>query len=459
MKLDFKEPICAQITPPGRAAIHVIRISGEGCIQLVARHFSNGSKLVQAPPTSVVYGVFKDAQGVELDEVLISVFRTPHSYTGDDTLEISCHGNPGLAARIMLTLLDFSRMAEPGEFTLRALHNNKIDLIQAEAVNDLIQGDSSKARFAALSQVRGVLSKKMQELLQHITNLRIHCELAIDFADQDLPSIDENELIAELDMIEAQITDLIQQGSHGRLIRDGIRICLAGAPNAGKSSLFNELLKENRAIVSPHPGTTRDYLEETLSIQGYTVVLTDTAGLRESGDETELEGIERSRRLMQQADLILYLADASDQRTVTKESLDLPPELAARSLIALSKADLASSEKLAEMKTAFDGHTAVACSVLHPGGLDDLTQAVLQHFSLIEPMFERPLVTNTRHLAALEKAGQSLAKARHALANKMGFEFAAFDLIEASAALEQILGVIAPDELLDQIFSGFCIGK
>ena len=458
MKLSLREPISALITPAGTAAINVIRISGEGAIPVVARYFRPADKLLSAPGHSIVYGIFYDEAARPLDEVLCSVFKAPKSYTGDDTVEISCHGNPRLAARILEQLLLHSRMANPGEFTMRAMYNNKLDLIQAEAINDLITGPSSKSQSAALSQLRGVLSAKMNEFIQRITHLRIQCELAIDFADQDLPSFDEAAVVHDLTQLQDEMAQLCDQSQQARFIRDGIRICLAGAPNSGKSSLFNAFLNQNRAIVSPHPGTTRDYLEESISLQGYTIVLFDTAGLRESQDTIEQEGIDRSQQLMQDADLILYLIDAQTHAGELDMSA-LDSSLHSKTLVVLSKADLATPAAISTLQDALAPLTVSSSSVVADDGLQSLFTAILSRFKLLEPQFERPLVTNVRHLAALKKSRQSLGKALSALQDGMGYEFAAFDLIEASTALEQILGIITPDDLLNSIFADFCIGK
>ena len=453
MRFDLREPICALITPAGTAAINVIRISGEGSIGIVATHFYPASKLLQASGKHIVYGVFLEAEGQPLDEVLCSIFRAPHSYTGDDTVEISCHGNPNIASRILEVLLGSARLAKPGEFTLRALHNNKIDLIQAEAVKDLISAPTSRAGSAALSQARGVLSHSLKGILERITHARLRCEMAIDFADQDLPQIDTEALIADLESLLNEITRLCEDGRQGRYIRDGIRICLAGAPNSGKSSLFNAFLKQNRAIVTPHPGTTRDYLEETLSLQGYAVILYDTAGLRDTSDEIEKQGIDRSRELMFDADLVLYLIDAGKPHE--HQEVSIPDELNASILTVLSKADLLHADDVESWRAK----GSIPASAVKTDGLQELTGAILHRFKLTGPLPERPLVTNIRHLAALKRAAEGLQTALAALRSGLGFEFAAFDLITASAALEEILGVITPDDLLERIFADFCIGK
>ncbi|HQB98669.1 MAG TPA: tRNA uridine-5-carboxymethylaminomethyl(34) synthesis GTPase MnmE [Candidatus Cloacimonadota bacterium] len=315
----MNDPISARITPAGSSAIAVIRISGFKALEIVAGYFDNPDKLLKARSHSIVFGTFKDETGIPLDEVLISVFRAPHSYTGEDVAEINCHGNPLIAERILGVLLLKSRLANPGEFTLRAYLNSKLDLSRAEAVNDLIQAGSSKASMAALMQVKGYLSRHLESLLDELADARLRCELAIDFADQDLPQIDTNDLRRRILEIRQRACALYEEGSHARKLREGIRICLAGAPNAGKSSLFNAFLKQNRAIVTPQPGTTRDYLEESFSLEGYPVVLLDTAGIRESQDSIEREGIKRSLELMHGADIILYLYE--------EDAPDFPEEL------------------------------------------------------------------------------------------------------------------------------------
>lgn len=456
MKLDLKEPICALITPAGTAAINVIRISGEGSIDIVATNFKPASRIQKARGYQIVHGMFLDKDAQPLDEVLCSVFKAPHSYTGDDTVEISCHGNPRIAARILSVLSGSARLARPGEFTLRAMHNHKLDLIQAEAINDLINAPTSKSGSAALSQTRGVLSASLKTILEAITQARLRCEMAIDFADQDLPQLDISALKDDIAALLAEVQRLCEDGQHGRYIRDGIRICLAGAPNSGKSSLFNAFLKQNRAIVTPHPGTTRDYLEETLSMKGYTLVLYDTAGLRDTADEIEKQGIDRSRELMREADLILHLIDVANAGPDAVSLADeIPEDIAGKVLTVISKADLLTDDALDN----YFSKSWTPASAVTPGGLDRLAEAILDRFAVAELQPERPLITNTRHLAALQNCAAGLEKAVLALESGMGFEFAAFDLISASSALEEVLGVITPDELLNRIFADFCVGK
>lgn len=446
-----QEPICALITPAGFAAIAVIRVSGKGSIDLSSRFFRPAEKLRTAPTHRAVHGYFMAASGEEIDEVLITVFRAPKSYTGEDSVEISCHGNPDLANRILQQLLTVFRLARPGEFTLRAYLNGKLDLNQAEAVNDLILARTKRAERAALNQLQGRLSQELQHLLSQISEARLRCELAIDFSDQDLPLPDLEHLHSLISGIYNAATRLAATGEQGKLIREGIKICLSGAPNVGKSSLFNAFLQQNRALVTPHPGTTRDYLEESISLDGFPVVLFDTAGLRGSEDEVEAMGIAKSHELMHSSDLILYMHDYTN---VAEDSLS--PEVQARFndkiLQVAAKSDLLPPGLILPAGV-------IPCSALVPGGLEKLSQAILQRLNLHEYQDDQSHITNTRQLSALHRCITCLESALANLENNLGFEFIAFELQSASTALEELLGVITPDDLLAEIFSKFCIGK
>ena len=456
------EAICALITPPGFAAINVLRISGKGSIGIVAQYFRPRKKLLNSPSHHAIFGVFHDRAGNPLDQVLCTVFRSPHSYTGEDSVEISCHGNPQISASILENLLLEARLAQPGEFTLRALLNGKLDLLQAEAVNDLICATGNRAGSAALMQVQGYLSSHLKLLLDAITDARLRCELAIDFSDQDLPQIDLIVLQKRVTALLEQARALYNDGNRGKYIREGIRICLAGAPNSGKSSLFNAFLKYNRAIVTPHPGTTRDYLEESVSLHGYTLVLYDTAGLRESTDSIEREGIDRAKELMRDSDLVLWLKAFDDEHS-DSDILSLPEEIAAKTLYLSSKSDLIQTiPNTSQDASHIDGSSPLSrlpVSVITADGMNRLYEAILQRFSLPREELSQPLITNSRHLAALQRCISALENAQDSLRTDSGFEFTAFDLITASKALEEILGIVTTDDLLGQIFSSFCIGK
>lgn len=442
----MNHPICAVITAPGSAAIAVIRISGTGTLGIVAEFFRPSSKLLQAKSHQAVFGTFYNLDQEPLDQVLCTVFLAPHSYTGDETVELSCHGNPDLTGRILATLLSKAELAKPGEFTLRAYLNGKLDLVQAEAVNDLISAPTSKSESAALMQLTGHLSRHLEGLLTQIRDARLRCELAIDFSDQDLPQIDLDHLGSIIKKLITSASDLYAEGQNSIKLREGIRICLAGAPNAGKSSLFNAFLKHNRAIVTPHPGTTRDYLEESFSLSGYPIVLYDTAGLRTTDNIIEQEGINRSAQLMRDSDLILYLYDDP------AELKQVDPALKDKCIFVAAKADLRDADF-----QPTPGH--IPCSVNTPDGLKALSAAIISRLSLPQQVLYRPLITNARHLAALKRALDALIQAEKLLSDQAGFEFIAFELITATNALEDILGVVSTDDLLGEIFSNFCIGK
>lgn len=475
---SFTDTITALATAAGHSAIAIIRISGKNAITIADTYFQStkgkNKKLSKAKSHSIHFGTFTDENGNAIDDVVLLLYRNPASYTGEDSIEICCHGNPQLIERIMGVLLKKCRMAEPGEFTHRAYMNGKLDLNQAEAVNDLILAKTSKAEDIAYKQLKGSLSGFLKELLHKITQLRIKLELMIDFADQDLPQIASHDLRKELDFIRKDMLRLMSDASYGMYVREGIKVCLIGEPNTGKSSIFNAFLKNQRAIVTPHPGTTRDYLEEVISLSGYSVILYDTAGIRFTENEIEIIGIEQARELASQSDVVLYVFDADKIEENTALRF---PEFETRILYIANKIDLAGFDtmptdsewrKLIASRANFRDlnddmidvlSNMIPCSTVFPTGLSFLKKAILSKCMLPLKLPERPLITNMRQANALRKSLVSINKALDALDADSGYEFIAFDLIEASSALEEILGIVSPDEVLNQIFAGFCIGK
>ena len=461
--MTFTDIICAPLSAPGQAAVSLIRISGKGAIELAASRFDHPEKLLSSTSHSIIYGNYISKTGTALDEVLLYKFIAPHSYTGEDTIELSCHGNPFIVARILEDLLLDCRLATPGEFTRRAYLNGKLDLIQAEAVNDLITAEGEKAEASALQQLQGRLTAALTELLERIRQSRIRIELAIDFSDQDLPmdlSAFETQLSGSITAAEA----LAEKSRGGKFIREGIRICLAGAPNAGKSSLFNAFLEEDRALVSPQPGTTRDYLEEHVQLAGYKLIIFDTAGLRSSGDELEQMGITKTHKLLESADLILYLQDSS-----AGLSSSAPAGISAddpRLIPLLSKIDLGGFTSLPpaeEWHNYLQSHNLpdnlLPLSTVLEHGLQPLQNEILSRLQLPRELPQGALVTNSRQLAALKRSINSLKSALQAHQSDLGYEFIAFDLIEAASALQEILGTTAGEDMLGEIFANFCIGK
>ncbi len=468
MRFALNDTIAAPATPPGSSALAVLRVSGPRAVERVSRVFSHPDKLTSAAGYQALHGYIRDG-GEVIDEVVCLVFRQPHSYTGEDLVEITGHGNPDLSSRILQLLLKDCRLAEPGEFTFRAFMNHKLDLIQAEAVNDLVRACTAKAEAAALNQLKGSISKEIEAVIAELSDCRTRFELSIDFADQDLPGPDLGAEQARVENIRQKLQTLIAGGRQGRILRDGFSVCLCGAPNVGKSSVFNKFLEESRAIVTSVPGTTRDYLQEWLSLDGFPVRLIDTAGLREGGDEVERIGIRRTRELIREADLIIMLTDPD---TLERECCALDDATSAKTVCVLNKIDLLGFESLPDEQDwqAFLKGSRFNAKLpprvrLHPCSafLEDGIKAVRdQAVSRIAGLGIEPssvLVTNSRHLACLQRAADALDKALTAIAASAGYEFIAFDLIEAVSALSEITGAVTADDLLESIFSNFCIGK
>jgi tRNA modification GTPase len=468
MRFNLTDTITAIATPAGTSALSVIRVSGTDAISGVSRVFSLPKKLLNAEGYKAVHGYIQDGSEV-IDEVVCLVFRTPHSYTGEDMVEISGHGNPDLTSRILQLLLSSFRMAEPGEFTFRAFMNHKLDLAQAEAVSDLIHAQTAKAGTAALNQLKGNLSNEISALVLSLADCRIRFELSIDFADQDLPELDLSAVRKELEAISARLGEMLQSGRQGRILRDGFSVCLSGAPNVGKSSVFNRFLAENRAIVTPVPGTTRDYLEEWLSLDSYPIRLIDTAGLRDTQDVVEKLGIDRTREIIGKADLVILMTDPG---TLDNTCCNPDAAYAEKTLCVLNKTDLLGFDKLPEtaewnsyLKSSrfaskiFSNVQLIPCSTVLEDGIGLLRQQIVSRIALPDLQPSTILVTNTRHLAAIERSLASLDKALEAITLSAGYEFIAFDLIEAISALSEITGAITTDAMLERIFSSFCIGK
>ncbi|MFA7057236.1 MAG: tRNA uridine-5-carboxymethylaminomethyl(34) synthesis GTPase MnmE, partial [Candidatus Cloacimonadales bacterium] len=307
----INDTITALATPTGSGALHIIRVSGEDAIEQVAKIFQPAKKLLKAKSHSLIYGKIISDNKL-LDEVLCSVFRSPNSFTGENSVEISCHGSMFVANSILTALQKNIRLANPGEFTLRAYLNSRIDLTRAEAVNDMIQAKTKKSQTLAINQLDGSLFKRISLLLDKISHFRIQLELEIDFLDDDVPELDLDKLRHNLLELKSELEALASSGKQGRIIREGLKVSLIGKPNVGKSSIFNKLLESERAIVTPIPGTTRDYLEEVIALEGYLIRVYDTAGIRETQDTIEILGIERSREIIEDSDFVLYITDGTD---------------------------------------------------------------------------------------------------------------------------------------------------
>ncbi|MDR1280245.1 MAG: tRNA uridine-5-carboxymethylaminomethyl(34) synthesis GTPase MnmE [Opitutaceae bacterium] len=451
------DTIAALATPAGTAAIALIRVSGPGCAALAT------SLLGRLPsPRLSTRADYRELSGRVLDDILVTRFSAPRSYTGEDTLELSCHGNPLLVRLILDDLLRRGcRLAEPGEFTRRAFLNGRLDLTEAEAVMDLIHARSERALAAANRQLRGSLGRHLATLTEALLLALARIEAYIDFPDEDLPVEDRALVATEIETVLRGTNRLLATHRYGEILREGIKTVIIGEPNAGKSSLLNRLVGSDRALVSPEPGTTRDFIEERILVGPHCLRLIDTAGLNPSPATLEKLGIEKTLERTAEADLFLWVQDA----TLPSPALPpaLPPEIAARltprnTLVLRNKSDLLSPPL---PPPCGGGFRTLALSALTCAGLDDLTAAIADLAdSLANDTGDELIAVNARHADALRRALDCLDEARHKLATGAPTdELLASDLRGALDALGEISGKIDNERMLDHLFATFCIGK
>jgi len=443
------DTISAISTPPGIGGISIIRISGENAINVLSKSYKGKIAPKDFKTHSIYFGEIFDANQL-VDEVLVSVFIAPHSYTGEDVIEISCHGGNFVTQRILQIILrNGARMALPGEFTKRAFLNGKMDLTEAEAVIDLIQAKTKHSQEIAIYQLEGKLYSSIKKILDKITNLRSQLELDLDFSDQGLEYSTTKGLLTQLRTIRKEISSLVHTGDEGIILNEGYRIVIAGEPNAGKSSLFNKIVENERAIVTEIPGTTRDYIEEDIALKGYLIKLFDTAGMRESGDRIERAGIEKSVDIIKQAHLILWVHDITAPRRFSVRE-----PLKGKNLIEVfNKIDLLKKKKKS------DDPSIAFVSALSGQGVSELKDKIIRRIDLGKYDISHGLISNTRQLAAAKKSLQSINQAIKTTQKNLGLEFIAFDLREASESLEEIIGKVTSDEIINSIFDRFCVGK
>ncbi|MDO9577647.1 MAG: tRNA uridine-5-carboxymethylaminomethyl(34) synthesis GTPase MnmE [Candidatus Cloacimonadales bacterium] len=451
--MEYKgDTISAISTPIGIGGISVLRISGEHSIPVVEEIFHSSKKLSKIKSHQAAFGRICDNDQL-IDEVLVTVFLAPHSYTGEDVVEISCHGSTFVTNQILEMLLRHTRLADPGEFTQRAFLNDKIGLTQAEAVGDILTAKTKISHLAAMQQFEGSLRKRIEKLLQKTTEYRTLLELEIDFTEQGLEQLDKEQLGGQLTELRQELEKLVETGTEGLILKEGLKVSLVGAPNVGKSSIFNAFLQTERAIVTPHPGTTRDYLEEAINLQGYLIRFFDTAGIRETSDDIEKIGIARSYEIIRDSHRILFIIDGKENENEYAKLLEFTSE--SRIIKVLNKSDLFPKGKLDDFRTK--GY--LICSVTDTSGLQELKEKLIEDILISREELQSGILTNTRQIAAVKKAVESTQKAIESLQNDLGYEFTAFDLKEASTALEEIIGKVTTDDILNQIFENFCIGK
>ncbi|QJD97802.1 tRNA uridine-5-carboxymethylaminomethyl(34) synthesis GTPase MnmE [Mucilaginibacter robiniae] len=457
MNYQTQDTIVALATPNGSGAIAVIRLSGPEAIT-IAQSVFKGKNLIKQPSHTIHFGTIHDSD-LALDEVLISLFIAPRSYTRENVVEISCHGSTYIIQSIIKLLIkQGARAAKPGEFTLRAFLNGQLDLSQAEAVADLIASDSKASQQAALQQLRGGFSTELQTLREQLVQFASLIELELDFSEEDVEFANRSQLRQLIHDITQLIGRLIQSFDLGNAIKLGISTVIAGRPNAGKSTLLNALLNEERAIVSHIAGTTRDTIEETLNINGINFRLIDTAGIREATDAIEQIGVQKTMEKISQSALLLYVYDVQtlSVKDVEHDIVSLhKPGLPV--LVIANKIDLQNTTQQAPNLP--EGTTYVAVSAKGKTHIEELKQLIYQHSVQGRLNGNETLITNVRHLEALQKTEQALIKALQGIDTAVSSDFLAIDIKQALHYLGEITGVVTTDDLLDNIFSKFCIGK
>lgn len=455
------DTIIAPATPQGQSAIAVIRLSGTDAIAITDKIFK-GKKLSEANSHTIHYGWIVDGEK-EIDEVMVSVFRAPKTFTTEDSTEISCHGSPQLVqAIISLAIKHGAKSAFPGEFTLRAFLNGRLDLSQAEAVADLIHASSTKSSEIALNQLKGHFSSMLKDLRQELIDFAALIELELDFSEEDVEFAHRGRLKDLIHKIITVINPLLDSFRWGNSIKEGIPVAIIGAPNAGKSTLLNTILNEEKALVSDIAGTTRDFIEDTLVIDGIMFRFIDTAGIRETSDVLEGLGIERSKQKLREAEIVLFISDIhkSVEETIA-EFNDLQLTKDQTGVILLNKADTIPAAQ-AEPKTQSIADRSNVKTMLITAKYKETLQPLLSYFSeyiQLHNQAEGTIISNTRHYEALENTKLCLQKVIAGLDSGLSSDFVAMDIRESLFHLGSITGEVSTDDLLESIFSKFCIGK
>jgi len=456
-----EDTIAAIATALGEASVAVVRVSGPKAVDSVAALFRGKADLRTAPSHTVHYGWICDPDtGERIDETLVTVMRAPRSYTAEDVVEIGTHGGiVAVQAVLKAVLRQGVRLAEPGEFTKRAFLNGRIDLAQAEAVMDLIRSRSERAFRVARRQMEGVLSDRVRGLRSRLVELLAHVEVNIDYPEHDVPEVTAELVAGVCGEALKEVEDLLAQAGRGKILREGIVTAIVGRPNAGKSSLLNALARENRAIVTDIPGTTRDIVEESVTLSGIPIRLLDTAGIRETEDVVERIGVERTRGALQEADLVLHVIAADEP--LHGDDMRLLEELADRpAVIVVNKTDLPEKLDEAEVERLAGGKPVVRVSARDGNGLDRLEEAVRElFFGGAIAADDLTYVSNARHIDLLRRAADSLRDAKAAAEAGMPVDILQIDVAAAWEALGEIVGEAAGEALIDQIFSQFCLGK
>lgn len=453
---NTQDTIVALATSPGtQGAIAVIRVSGTDAISLVNTVFK-GKDLTQQPSHTLHFGTIRDGAEI-IDEVLVSLFVGPNSYTKENSVEISTHNSKYIIERVIHLLIRHgARAARPGEFTLRAFLNGGLDLSQAEAVADLIASNSAASHQIAMQQMRGGFSNQLKKLREDLVHFASLIELELDFAEEDVEFANRDQLKNLIQQIYSVIQRLIQSFEQGNVLKNGVPVVIAGKPNVGKSTLLNALLNEERAIVSDIAGTTRDTIEDEINIKGVTFRFIDTAGIRETQDVIEAKGVERTMEKMKQARLIVYLFDPTqDKIEAVQQQIVEIKDLSIPFVTIINKADLL----CADMRKEYESLHPLYISAKEQLGIEELKDELLRQVNLSHINTDDVMVTNIRHVEALQHTQSALEKVLYGIDNPVTSDFLAMDIRQALHHLGEITGTVTTDDLLDNIFSKFCIGK
>ena len=455
----MERTIAAISTPQGNGGIAVIRISGNDAVKVADKVFFGSKKLADCDTHTVHYGFIKNEKGEKVDEVLATVMLAPKTFTREDVVEISTHGGSTASRAVLDTIIRAGAyMAEPGEFTKRAFLNGRIDLSQAEAVIDIINSTNELAQRNALSQLEGSLSKEIENVRNELVHLAAQMQVTIDYPDEDLEDITTDDIRNVAHDCKNRVNKLLSTADSGKILRDGIKTVIVGKPNVGKSSLLNSLAREERAIVTDIAGTTRDVLEEQINLNGILLNIIDTAGIRDTEDVVEKIGVERAKKYLNNADLVIYVVDTSTALDENDhEIMELLKDRHA--IVLLNKSDLSPVTTVEDIRKHLD-KKMISISAKEQTGMDDLEETIKEMFFSGEVTFnDEVYITNIRHKTSLQEALRSLHLVLQSIADDMPEDFYSIDLMNAYEELGNIIGESVEDDLVNEIFSKFCMGK
>ena len=453
------DTIAAISTPRGEGGIGIVRLSGDSAFEIVEKIFKpkSGKKISELRNFSINYGHIFDGENL-VDEVMVSVMKAPNTYTKEDIVEINCHGGLVVTEKILETVLKYgARLSEPGEFTRRAFLNGRIDLTQAEAIIDVIHGKTEKSVSLSLNQLRGDLKEQIEHLKKLVLDVAAHINVVLDYPEEGIDDPLPANLVGNLEEVISTTDRLIKSYDKGKMIKEGIKTAIVGKPNVGKSSLLNSVLKEDRAIVTHVPGTTRDVIEEVVNLKGIPLILVDTAGIRNTDDIVENIGVEKSKKMIEKADLILFVVDGG--RPLESEDFEIHDAIKAEKVIGIiNKIDM---ERKADISKLTKVTKWIEISAKENLGIDEMEDEIYNHIvdGSIEDSSEKITITNVRHKSALEKTKQYVENMFETINLGLPMDLLAVDIKGALDSLSEVTGEISSEDLLDHIFSNFCVGK